>query len=160
PDPEPRVQERVIIREREVHRPAAPRIDPYEREQARSVQIALNYFGFDAGAPDGIKGRRTRAAIREYQAFMGFPVTGNLAEYGGSFLVSSHARALAGGPQTIQIVAAQGTGSRGLLKYYQQDDAAGGVANAAAASAPVAAQPAPPPEVETVAATAEPEAGP
>src|SRR5699024_11018868 len=34
PDPEPRVQERVIIREREVHRPAAPRIDPYEREQA------------------------------------------------------------------------------------------------------------------------------
>lgn len=143
PAPAPQVQERVIIKEREVRRPAAPRVDPYEREQTRNVQIALNYFGFDAGSPDGVSGQRTRGAIRGYQSYMGFPVSGHLSDYERSFLISSHARALSGGEQTTQAVAMQGTGSRGLLKLYQQNQTAGAVINTGAGAQPQTIQPAP-----------------
>ncbi len=161
PAPAPQVQERVIIKEREVYKPAAPRIDPYEREQTRNVQMALNYFGFDAGVPDGVSGRRTRSAISAYQAFMGFPISGALSDYERSFLTSSHSRALAGGPQTTQVIATQGMGSRGLLKVYQQQDQGGGaVMNAAAAAPPQPVQPAPqtqPPANQPVMASLAPE---
>ena len=164
PAPAPQVQERVIIKERDVYRPAAPRIDPYEREQTRNVQIALGYFGFDAGSPDGVSGQRTRGAISAYQAFMGFPVSGHLSDYERSFLISSHARALAGGGQTTEIVAAQGMGSRGLLKTYQQNQSSGAVMNTGVMAQPQATQPAPPPSpqaappaIQTAAVAAAPE---
>lgn len=167
PAPAPQVQERVIIKEREVHRPAAPRVDPYEREQTRSVQIALNYFGFDAGSPDGLSGRRTRNAVSEYQAFMGFPVSGHLSDFERSLLVSSHSRALAGGGRTTELVAAQGGGSRSLLKLYMQNQSAGAVINTEVNAQPQTIQPATQPApavqqaaVQQAAVAPEPEAEP
>ena len=94
------------------------------RAEAREVQTALNYFGFPAGTPDGILGQRSRTAISQYQAHLGYPVTGYLNEYEKSFLLSSYNRALAGGPITHQQIAATGMGPRGLLLKYR-DEAAG-----------------------------------
>ncbi len=122
---EPKIQERVIIRERTVNRPAT---NSYEREQNRNVQNALNYFGFDVGAPDGALGPRSRNAISQYQATLNFPVTGHLSEYERSFLLSSHARAQANAVQSAQIAAQYG-GQRGILVAYQQTQAAGAVMN-------------------------------
>ena len=132
---EPKTQERVIIRERTVNRPSA---NSYEREQNRTVQNALNYFGFDAGTPDGSLGPRSRSAISQYQATLNFPVTGRLSDYERSFLLSSHARAQANSVQSAQIAAQYG-GQRGILVAYQQTQAAGAVMN----TQPVIAAPQP-----------------
>ena len=102
-----------------------------EREQNRQVQTALNYFGFPAGSPDGVMGRNSRNAISQYQAHLGYPVTGYLSEYEKGFLLSSHNRALAGGPVTYQQIAQNPLGTRGLLTMYR--DQAAGVTTAAAA---------------------------
>ncbi len=153
--PAPQVQERVIIKEREVRRPAAPRVDPYEREQTRSVQVALNYFGFNAGSPDGLSGRRTRTAISDYQAFMGFPISGHLSDFERSLLVSSHSRALSGGSRTTELIAAQGGGSRGLLKVYMQNQSAGAVINTEVNAQPQAPEAPPAVQQAAVAVAAE-----
>ncbi|WP_373051171.1 peptidoglycan-binding domain-containing protein, partial [Thalassovita aquimarina] len=93
------------------------------RQQNREVQASLNYFGFPAGTPDGVLGSRSRSAISQYQAHMGFPATGQLAQYERDFLVSSYNRAQLGGPQVIK--AMQGPqGVRGLLRTWR-DEAAG-----------------------------------
>lgn len=102
------------------------------RAENREIQTSLNYFGFPAGVPDGVLGRNSRSAISQYQAFMGYPVTGQLTQYEREFLVGSYHRAVAGGPVTAQMVAASPTGTRGLLKTYQQE-AAGMMATAPAA---------------------------
>ena len=44
----------------------------------RLIQQGLNNEGFDAGAPDGLFGPRTRAAIRRWQEARGLPATGYL----------------------------------------------------------------------------------
>jgi len=92
---------------------------------------------------------------------MGFPVSGHLSDYERSFLITSHARALAGGGRTTELVAAQGTGSRGLLKTYQHNQQAGAVINVGVDPQPQAAQPAPPApaasQATTLAVAAEPE---
>ncbi|WP_278921280.1 peptidoglycan-binding domain-containing protein [Pseudophaeobacter profundi] len=93
------------------------------REQNRETQTSLNYFGFPAGTPDGVMGRKSRTAVGQYQAFMGFPTTGKLSPYERDFLVSSYSRAQIGGPQVIK--AMQGNqGVRGLLHVWR-DEAAG-----------------------------------
>lgn len=93
------------------------------RQQNREVQASLNYFGFPAGTPDGVLGSRSRGAISQYQAHMGFPATGQLTPYERDFLVSSYNRAQIGGPQVIK--AMQGPqGVRGLLRTWR-DEAAG-----------------------------------
>ena len=46
------------------------------RVENREVQTSLNYFGFPAGSPDGVLGRRSRAAISQYQVHLGYPPTG------------------------------------------------------------------------------------
>ena len=89
----------------------------------REDQTALNYFGFPAGSPDGVMGRNTRNAISQYQAHMGYPVTGELSPYQRSFLVSSYHRANAGGALTAQQIAASGQGTRGLLILYRNEQA-------------------------------------
>ena len=94
------------------------------RAEARQIQTSLNYFGFPAGTPDGVLGRRSRAAISQYQAHLSYPVTGYLTDYEKSFLLSSYNRAIAGGPVTHQQIAATGMGPRGLLLKYR-DEAAG-----------------------------------
>ena len=93
------------------------------RAQNREAQASLNYFGFPAGTPDGVMGRKSRSAIMQYQVHMGFPATGQLTPYERDFLVSSYNRAQVGGPQVIK--AMQGpNGVRGLLHTWR-DEAAG-----------------------------------
>jgi peptidoglycan hydrolase-like protein with peptidoglycan-binding domain len=90
------------------------------RQQNREAQSALNYFGFPAGTPDGVMGSRSRAAVSQYQVFMGYPATGRLTQYERDFLVSSHQRAQIGGPQVIK--AMQGPqGVRGLLITWRDE---------------------------------------
>ena len=72
------------------------------RAQNRETQTSLNYFGFPAGTPDGVMGKRSRQAVAQYQAFMGFPATGKLTQYERDFLISSYSRAQIGGPQVIK----------------------------------------------------------
>lgn len=94
-----------------------------QRQQNRETQTALNYFGFPAGTPDGVMGRKSRAAISQYQAYLGFPASGQLTPYERDFLMSSYSRAQIGGPQVIK--AMQGPeGTRGLLRSWR-DEAAG-----------------------------------
>src|SRR6056297_714335 len=90
-----------------------------DRQHVRENQTALNYFGFPAGTPDGIRGRNTRNAISQFQSHMGYPVTGQLASYERQFLISSFYRAQSGGAATSQLIAQRGQGTRGLLHAYR-----------------------------------------
>ena len=135
-------QQRVIVERRYVTKRApAPVVNPYQREENRQVQTALNYFGFPAGIADGVLGANSRSAIGQYQAFLGYPPTGALTEYEKVFLTSAYQRAVVGGPQAAQIMAASGQGSRGLLLAYRQEQM--GVPAALPAPVPVVAPPAP-----------------
>ncbi|SIO37589.1 Putative peptidoglycan binding domain-containing protein [Rhodovulum sp. ES.010] len=111
---------------RKTYRPSSG-ISSATREQNREVQTSLNYFGFPAGTVDGVLGRNSRNAISQYQAHMGYPATGKLTPYERDFLVTSYHRAIAGGPSTSQMIAANPQGPRGLLKTYQQQLATGGM---------------------------------
>lgn len=51
-----------------------------DRERYRTIQTMLNELGFDAGAVDGIVGRRTRAAIRAFESSKLDPQTGEITE--------------------------------------------------------------------------------
>jgi lytic murein transglycosylase len=54
-----------------------PTDDPgISRAERRELQERLNAHGFDVGAPDGMIGPRTRAAIEAFQAAAGLPVDG------------------------------------------------------------------------------------
>jgi len=95
------------------------------RAQNREVQTSLNYFGFPAGTPDGVLGRKSRAAISSYQAFMGYGVTGQLTTIEKDFLLGSYHRAQAGGYATQQLINETGQGTQGLLVTYREEQ--GGV---------------------------------
>lgn len=99
-------------------------VNTAQREANRETQIALNYFGYPVGAPDGVLGPRSRAAISEYQVTLGYPPTGQLTEYERMHLVGSYQRAIAGGAVTMQQAAANPMGLRGLLVTWR-DEAAG-----------------------------------
>ena len=45
-----------------------------------SIQSRLNYLGYNAGAVDGVMGRRSRAAVSDFQYEAGFPITGRLTD--------------------------------------------------------------------------------
>ncbi len=62
----------------------------------RDVQRALTFFGFDAGPVDGVLGAQTEAAVRGYQQWMGYPVTGRLSERGHAALLAAWSEARAG----------------------------------------------------------------
>ncbi len=96
------------------------------RAQNREVQTSLNYFGFPAGTPDGVLGSRSRTAISQYQAHLGYPVTGALTEYERQFLVSSYNRAQLGGPQVVKILQRSQQGPRALLTAFQKEQGGGG----------------------------------
>jgi membrane-bound lytic murein transglycosylase B len=53
-----------------------PQGDRLTRDQLASIQRALTAAGFDAGAPDGVPGSATRAAIREFQESRGLVADG------------------------------------------------------------------------------------
>ncbi len=157
---QPRTQPRTV------QRSAVPSAT---RTANREMQASLNYFGFPAGTVDGIVGRNTRNAVSQFQAFMGYPVTGQLTEFERSFLVGSYHRAQAGGMLTAQAIAANPQGPRGLLLQYRDEMARGTTMVAAPpalpqvapeaapqmAAVPQAAEPAPQPA--PVAAAPEPE---
>ena len=50
-----------------------------DRQQIVRVQRGLASLGYDPGLADGIMGRKTRAAIRAFQAKAGLPVTGEIS---------------------------------------------------------------------------------
>lgn len=156
-------QRRAVVVDRRHVIQRAP-VNTWQREQNRQVQTALNYFGFPAGAPDGVIGANSRAAISQYQAFIGYPPSGVLSEYERTFLVSSYERALVGGPQTAQIMASSGQGTRGLLLAWRQEQMGyPPVAAAAPVPAPTAAPvpaPAAAPVPQAAAAVPVPEAAP
>jgi len=88
-----------------------------QRQQNRDVQTALNQFGFPVGAADGSLGPKSRAAIGNYQSYMGYPVTGHLTDYERSVLVGGLQRYNAGGGAAYpEVIANEGT--RGLLKAF------------------------------------------
>ncbi|MCU9848634.1 peptidoglycan-binding protein [Defluviimonas sp. WL0024] len=144
-----------------------------QRAQNREVQVALNYFGYPVGAADGVIGSRSRSAISQYQATLGYPATGNLTEYERNLLVGSYHRAVAGGGATMSQAAAHPMGMRGLLLTWR-DEAAGvtpygqgavhGQMTTAMPAAPVLPVPSAPavtaPEPQAVIAMPEPEAEP
>lgn len=99
-------------------------VDSAQRAANRETQVALNYFGYPVGPPDGVLGRQSRAAISEYQVTLGYPPTGQLTEYERAHLVGSYQRAIAGGAVTMQQAAANPMGLRGLLVAWR-DEAAG-----------------------------------
>lgn len=50
----------------------------YNKATVKKVQEALNKQGYDCGTPDGIMGKKTKAAIKEYQADHDLKVTGTI----------------------------------------------------------------------------------
>ena len=98
-----------------------PSVSSAQREQNREVQVALNYFGFPAGAPDGALGARSRGAISQYQAHLGFAPSGNLNSWEQDLLVQSYYRAQAGGPLVAQQIATDPRGTKGLLITYRDE---------------------------------------
>lgn len=104
--------------------PAKPSVSSYERDQNREVQNSLNYFGYPVGTPDGSLGPKSRAAISQYQALLGYPPTGQLSEMERQILVTAYNRAMLGGPQVQQVVAGP-QGIRGML-LKQRDEMMGG----------------------------------
>lgn len=146
--------------QRVYRQPAAkPQVSQATRNANAEAQTALNYFGFPAGSPDGVMGRQSRTAVRQYQAQLGYPATGELSVYERDFLVTSYHRAVAGGAATLQMIAANPMGPRGLLMTYRDQMAGGAGAMALAPAAPQAAQAPQAPPAPTVVAAPAPMAG-
>ncbi|MEZ5779321.1 MAG: peptidoglycan-binding domain-containing protein [Paracoccaceae bacterium] len=141
---------RVVVR-----KSTSSGISSAQRAANRDVQVALNYFGYPVGTPDGVLGRNSRAGISDYQATLGYPATGQLTEYEQTLLVGSYHRAVAGGALTLQQAAANPMGMRGLLLAWR-DEAAGVTPQGQMALMPVA--PAAPAEEPVTEALAEPAA--
>ncbi|MBW4710486.1 peptidoglycan-binding protein [Roseobacter sp. YSTF-M11] len=124
-------------------------------QEGRQIQSSLNYFGFNAGSVDGQLGRQSRNAIASYQAYMGYPATGQLSAFEQDLLVTSYNRAQAGGYQTTQLIAANPEGPRGLLKTYRAELAGHSAPAIATPNAPVVAVA---PQASVVAAAPQPQA--
>ena len=61
-------------------KPPAPQASAPTQDQIKQAQEGLKMEGFPPGAVDGVVGRRTREALRAYQAREGLPPTGVLDE--------------------------------------------------------------------------------
>ena len=105
-------------------RPADPAAAA-RRQANRDLQTALNFFGWNVGAPDGSIGPRSRAGIANYQAYMGFVPTGEISEYERTILITAWQRAQFGGPQVTEVAATHPNGMRGLLDQVR-DEMSGG----------------------------------
>ncbi|WP_193777068.1 peptidoglycan-binding domain-containing protein [Pseudovibrio sp. Ad13] len=46
--------------------------------ETQDIQLRLSMLGFDVGTPDGVSGRRTRNAIRQFQISIGAYANGKL----------------------------------------------------------------------------------
>lgn len=103
----------------QIEREIAARPSPAEIAQVRQVQTSLNYFTFDAGPVDGLMGQKTRSAIEAFQAFLDYPVTGELAESEAKFLFASYQEAQANSTQAEQVAATHPEGIKGLLLIFR-----------------------------------------
>ena len=56
----------------------------------RTFQEALNYFGFPAGTPDGVWGRKTREAVGALQKCLGQTADAELSPSAEAFLIESY----------------------------------------------------------------------
>ena len=92
-----------------------PGVSTAQRQEAREIQTSLNYFGFNAGVVDGVMGGQSRAAISGYQAYLGYPATGQMTPYEQTILVGAYRRAIAGGPEVNRIISKSNDGVRGVL---------------------------------------------
>lgn len=141
-------------RKKATTRPHAPRASRIPATQeGREIQASLNYFGFNAGTVDGQLGRRSRGAISSYQAYLGYPVTGQLTPFEQNLLISSYNRAQAGGYAVTQQVASNPDGTRGLLKTYRAELAGQPVAPVQGTTVVVAPQPVAPSATTTTTTT-------
>ena len=95
--------------------PYRPRMSEEQRQQNRNVQSALNAFNFNAGAVDGQLGRKSKAAISQYQAYMNFPVTGKLDDFQRQTLFDSWNKLQHGGTAAYPNMMSR-EGPRGLLR--------------------------------------------
>lgn len=102
-------------------RRSQPQVSSAARQLARDIQTALNHFYFNVGTPDGVLGRQSRAGISQYQAYLGFPSTGELTEFERQVLMTAHQRALLGTPQVMQIAASHPNGLRGVLDAVRDE---------------------------------------
>lgn len=93
-------------------------ISPAERAENKQIQENLNYFGFEAGKPDGILGKGSRKAIRRYQVCLNRPTTGKLDTFEKQFLEQSAFKAQANGMETLRAVSKLSNGYCGLLQKY------------------------------------------
>ncbi|MBF9032443.1 peptidoglycan-binding protein [Rhodobacterales bacterium HKCCE3408] len=103
-------------------------------QQGRETQVALNYFGYNAGAVDGQIGNGTRAAIERFQASMGYPVNGReFASYQFDYLMDAYYWAVNGGQQATGM-----TGQPLLMAYRTSQQQAPAQAFTAPAAPPPA----------------------
>lgn len=90
-------------------------ISSAQRQQNRDVQSSLNAFNFPVGTVDGSLGPKSRAAISNYQAYMGWNPTGRLDDFQRSTLVDSWRKLESGGGYAYPNMM-QREGPRGLLR--------------------------------------------
>jgi peptidoglycan hydrolase-like protein with peptidoglycan-binding domain len=103
-------------------------------QQGRETQLALNYFGFNAGTVDGQVGNGTRAAIERFQRAMGYPVDGReFSDYQFDYLMDAYYWGQNGG--------AQQTGLAGQPLLFAYRDSREGRTLPAAAPQPIQPQP-------------------
>jgi len=102
-----------------------PGVTSATRAANREVQTALNYFGYPAGTPDGVLGRKSRTAVTAMQLYLNFPATGALTQFERDILVGAYHRGIAGNFETVQLVSKSTDGSRALL-VAQRDLMTGG----------------------------------
>lgn len=69
----------------------APQPWSAERQHRASVQQALNGMGYQVGTADGVYGGKTANGMRNFQAAMGYPVTGTLSPFEERALLGAHA---------------------------------------------------------------------
>lgn len=117
----------------------APSISAEQRAENIAVQDSLNHFGWNVGTADGSLGPKSKSAIKEYQAFMGYPATGDLSAEQRNVLVTSYHRSQAGGAVISEIVSGSVYGLRGVLIAQAQEMAPGGTM---AAAGPITVEPA------------------
>jgi ribosomal protein S15P/S13E len=98
-----------------------PKVSSATRQKNKEIQEALNYFGFSAGVPDGVLGRKSRTAMSQMQACINRPITGKLDAFEEQFLKNSFFKAQAGGNETLRLVASKPNGYCGVLQHYHQE---------------------------------------
>lgn len=98
-----------------------PTISSAERAENKKLQEDLNYFGFNAGTPDGVLGRKTSTAVSQLQICLNRPITGKIDSFERQFLSQSAFKAQANGAETLRLIAQMPNGYCGLLQKYLLD---------------------------------------